>query len=127
MFDRAFLKPGKAKDGTPLLVRVPNAKPPRHLRADGENVKLNGYWQRRLLRRDVYRAPEPTQAAAAPATPPEPPKPIQPTREAVEAVRKAFTVSALKMKLDAGGYAYENAASKTTLAKLALANGLIEE
>ena len=126
MFDRAFLKPGKAKDGTPLLVRVPNAKPPRHLRADGENVKLNGYWQRRLLRRDVYRAAA-WVGSGAPATPPEPPKPIQPTREAVEAVRKAFTVSALKMKLDAGGYAYENAASKTTLAKLALANGLIEE
>jgi len=70
MKDRVFLKPAMGRGGKPLLVRMPNARPPRHLREDGEFVNLDSYWHRRLLRRDVYHASEPapeTKPAVMPA------------------------------------------------------------
>lgn len=53
------------------VVIDPDTKPPRALKAEGENRELNSYWIRRLQDGDVseFQETAPAAAAAAPTKP----------------------------------------------------------
>jgi hypothetical protein len=60
------VKPALGKDGTPMLVRMPE-RAWRPLDPEGEEVEVNEWWARRLAQGDVERCPaEPELASDEP-------------------------------------------------------------